>query len=94
MSRETYFKEGAWIGGFQYYNEAQLESEIERQEEILGKFKSEMAIRLGMNNPDGDAEDLSFEFEELWDAMVDTAFQLARLYIIDLNKEYIDNGED
>lgn len=94
MSRETYFKKGAWISGFQYYNEAQLEQEIEHQEDLLGKYKSEFAIRLGMNNPDGDAEDLFFDFEELWNAMQDVTFMLARLYVIDQNKEYIDNGED
>lgn len=94
MSRETHFKEGAWIGGFEYHNEAQLKGEIERYESLLYKYKTEFAIRLGMNNPDGNAEEMFFEFEELWDAMQDTMFRLSDLYVIETNKEHIDNGED
>lgn len=93
MRRETRFKEGAWIDGFEYHNEAQLKDEIERYESLLYEYKTEFAIRLGMNNPDGNAEELFFEFEELWEALQDTMFRLSDLYVIEGNKDYINNGE-
>ena len=93
MSRETRFKEGAFIAGFEYHDDNQLQREINRYEELLSKYKTEFAIRLGMNNPDGDAEELRLDFEELWEAVQDVSFRLSDLYVIESNKNYIDNGE-
>ena len=97
MSRETTFKEGAWISGFEFRDENQLHREIEDQESLLGKYKTQFAILYGMANRDGkpdESDGMLHEFEELWEGLQDVMFHLARLYVVDMNKEYIDNGED
>lgn len=97
MSRETTFKEGAWISGFEFRDENHLHREIGDQEKLLGKYKTQFAILYGMacraGNPE-ESDGLLIEFNELWEGLQDTMFSLAKLYVVNLNIDYIDNGEN
>lgn len=40
MSRETTFKEGAWVGGYEYSNATQLTEDIAKHEADVGSSSS------------------------------------------------------
>lgn len=46
--------------------------------------------------PDGadPLEHVKLTFDELWDELQDELFRLSDMYLIEMNKEHIDNGED
>ena len=98
MSRETHFKEGAWIGGYEYSDERTLKEDIAKKENDVLWYKEKL-LALAMATPkditpDGDdpLEHVNLTFDELWDELQDELFRLSDLYLIEVNKEYIDNG--
>lgn len=100
MSRETIFKEGAWVGGYEYSSDAQLKEDIARKENDVMWYKEKL-LAMAMATPkditpggDDPLEHVKLAFDELWDEVHDELFRLSDLYIIESNKEYIDNGED
>ena len=99
MSRETYFKEGAWLGGYEYSNDNQLERDIEEKKEMISYFKERllaMAIATPKDVVQGDdnpLESLHLEFREIWRELEDELVSLGFLYFVKNNIEYIDNGE-
>lgn len=100
MSRETHFKEGAWIGGYEYSTGARLKEDIAKREADVAYYK-ERLLALVMATPrditpDGDdpMEHVKLTFDELWDELQDELFRLSDMYLIEVNKEHIDNGEN
>lgn len=98
MSRETHFKEGAWIGGYEYSDERTLKEDIAKKENDVLWYKEKL-LALAMATPkditpDGDdpLEHVKLTFDELWDELQDELFHLSDMYLIEVNKEYIDNG--
>ena len=98
MSRETVFKEGAWIGGYEYSNERTLKEDIAKKENDVLWYKEKL-LALAMATPkditpDGSdpLEQVRETFSDVWDELQDELFRLSDLYLIEANKEYIDNG--
>ena len=89
MSRETIFKEGAWVGGYEYSDERTLQADISKKEADLNFYKVRLAVMAGMANPEDVAGDVHQDLEELWDEIQDAMFSLAYMYMIENNKDYI-----
>lgn len=99
MSRETIFKEGAWVGGYEYSNHATLVGDIAKKEDYIRWFKEKL-LALAMATPkditpDGadPMEHVKLTFDELWNELQDETFQLHALYLVEHNEKYICNGE-
>lgn len=100
MSRETIFKEGAAVCGYEYSNKARLESDIREMESDVNYYKQRLLAMCCATpkdiTPKGD-EPLRFvtqEFDEMWDELQDIMFRLSDLYTIQLNEDCIYNGKD
>lgn len=100
MSRETVFKDGAWVGGYQYSDKRTLEVDIKRLTETVEFWKRRLYAMAHASprdiTPQGE-EPLQYiqnEFDDIWEALEDDLFALSRLYIIENNEEYIDKGEE
>ena len=100
MSRETRFKDGAWVGGYEYTNATQLTEDIARTESFISWYK-ERLLALAMATPKDitpegadPLEHVKLTFDELWDEIQDKTFQLHALYVIQLNEEFINKGEN
>ena len=98
MSRETVFKEGAWIGSYEYSNERTLKEDIAKKENDVLWYKEKL-LALAMATPkditpDGSdpLEHVKLTFDELWDELQDELFRLSDMYLIEINKENIDDG--
>lgn len=98
MSRETVFKEGAWVGGYEFTDERTLKEDIAKKENDVLWYKEKL-LALAMATPrditpDGadPLDHVKLTFDELWDELQDELFRLSDLYLIEVNKEYIDNG--
>lgn len=89
MSRETIFKDGAWVSGYEYTDERTLQNDIAQTERDLNFLKTRLAVMTGMANPEDVAEELHESFEELWEDIQDEMLSLMSMYVIDNNKEYI-----
>lgn len=97
MSRETIFKEGAWVGGYEYSSATQLAEDIAKKEADINYYK-ERLLALAMATPKDIAlqgED-PFEyvkqiFDELWDEIQGETLRLGTMYTVQLNEDYIDN---
>lgn len=100
MSRETIFKEGAWVGGYEYSNATQLTEDIAKKEADINYYK-ERLLALAMATPKDIApqgedpfEFVKQMFDELWDEIQDDTIALGNMYTVQLNEDYIDNGEE
>ena len=96
MSRETIFKGGAWVGGYEFSNERTLKEDIARKENDVLWYKEKL-LALAMATPkditpDGadPLEHVKLTFDELWDELQDELFRLSDMYLIEINKENID----
>lgn len=98
MSRETSFKEGAWIGGYEYTNSTQLQVDIEECESMIQWFRDSILILVASNpkdiTPEGEnpAEHIKLEFGRLWQDLEQEYWELYRRRFIQFNEEYIDMG--
>lgn len=100
MSRETIFRHGAWVGGYEFSNHATLMEDIAKKEADISYYK-ERLLALVMATPKDIApqgedpfEYVKQMFDELWDEIQDDTFQLHALFLIEHNEDYIDNGTD
>lgn len=100
MSRETTFRHGAWVGGYEFSNHATLMEDIAKKEADISYYK-ERLLALVMATPKDIApqgedpfEYVKQMFDELWDEIQDETFLLHALFLIEHNEEYIDNGTD
>lgn len=97
MSRTTIFRDGAWIGGYEYSSATQLAEDIAKKEADINYYK-ERLLALAMATPKDIAlqgED-PFEyvkqiFDELWDEIQGETLRLGTMYTVQLNEDYIDN---
>lgn len=89
MSRETIFKDGAWVGGYEYSDERTLQADISKQEADLNFYKVRLAVMTGMANTEDVAEEVHQDLEELWEEIQEAMFRLAYMYMIENNKDYI-----
>lgn len=99
MSRETTFKEGAAVCGYEYSGKAQLESDIKSMEADVNYYKQRL-LAMSCATPKDitpeNREPLQYveeEFEEVWDELQDRLFRLGDLYTIQLNEDCIDDGK-
>ena len=97
MSRETIFKAGAWVGGYEYFNATQLTEDIAKKEADISYYK-ERLLALAMATPKDIApqgedpfEYVKQMFDELWEEIQDHTLQLGTMYTVQLNEDYIDN---
>ena len=98
MSRETIFRDGASVGGYEFSSATQLTEDIAKKEADISYYK-ERLLALAMATPkditpDGSdpLEQVRETFSDVWDELQDELFRLSDLYLIEANKEYIDNG--
>lgn len=96
MSRETHFKEGAWIGGYEYSTGARLKEDIAKHEADVAYYK-ERLLALVMATPkditpDGDdpMEHVKQTFDEIWGELRDLLFRLSDLYTVQLNEDCVE----
>jgi hypothetical protein len=99
MSRETTFKDGAFVGGYEYFNSTQLTEDIAKKEADIDYYK-ERLLALAMATPKDIApngedpfEYVKQMFDELWDEIQDQTLALGNMYTVQLNEDYIDKGE-
>lgn len=99
MSRETIFKEGAWIGGYEFSNSTRLKADIAKKEADVAYYK-ERLLAMCMATPkditpkdDNPIEHIHFSFIDLWEALQDEMFALGDLYTIQNNEDCIDIAE-
>ena len=95
MSRETHFKEGAWIGGYEYSDERTLKEDIAKKENDVLWYKEKL-LALAVATPkditpdgDGPLEHVTLIFDELWDELQDELFRLSDLYTVQLNEDSV-----
>lgn len=99
MSRETIFKQGAAICGYEYSNKSQLESDIKSMEADVNYYRQRLlamccATPKDITPKDGDPlQYVEQEFEEVWDVLQEWMFRLSDLYTIQLNEDCIDDGK-
>ena len=100
MSRETIFKDGAWVGGYEYSSATQLKEDIAKKEADISYYK-ERLLALAMATPKDIApngedpfEYVKQMFDELWNEIQDETFALGNMYTVQLNEEYVNNGEN
>lgn len=99
MSRETSFKEGAWISGYQYSNPSTLQSDIEEAESMIKWFRDSLLVLAASNpkdiTPEGEdpAEHIKLEFRQLWEELEEAFWDLHKRQFIQFNEEYIDKEE-
>ena len=99
MSRETSFKAGAWIGGYQYSDSGTLKSDIEEAESMIQWFRDSLLVLAASNpkdiTPEGEdpAEHIKLEFRQLWEDLDEAFWDLHRVQFIQLNEEYVDKDE-
>jgi len=100
MSKETIFRDGASVGGYEYSSATQLKEDIAKKENDVLWYKEKL-LALAMATPkditpDGadPLEHVKLTFDELWDELQDELFRLSDMYLIEMNKEHIGNGED
>lgn len=96
MSRETHFKEGAWIGGYEYSSATQLKEDIAKKEADINYYK-ERLLALVMATPKDIAplgedpfEYVKQMFDELWDEIQDETIALGNLYTVQLNEDCVE----
>jgi len=95
MSRETTFKDGAWVGGYEYSSATQLTEDIAKCEAEISDLKAQIYglvcatpkdITPALEDP---KTYISVAFDELMDDLQEAVIRLADMYIIELNKEHI-----
>lgn len=96
MSRETHFKEGAWVGGYEYSSATQLKEDIAKKEADINYYK-ERLLALAMATPKDIApqgedpfEYVKQMFDELWDEIQDETIALGDLYTVQLNEDCVE----
>lgn len=100
MSRETIFKDGAWVGGYEFRDKQSLDRDIKYVEDSVEYYKRRLYAMVYASprdiTPQGQEplQYLQNEFEDIWEELEDNIFTLARLHIIENNEEYIDKGEE
>lgn len=99
MSRETIFKDGAWVGGYEYSSATQLKEDIAKKEADISYYK-ERLLALAMATPKDIApngedpfEYVKQMFDELWDEIQDQTIALGNMYMVQLNERYV-RGEE
>lgn len=100
MSRTTIFKEGAWIGGYEYSDKNTLQRDIGSKEADVNYYKEKLlalccATPKDITPKDGDPlHFVTREFEDVWDELQEVMFSLAAMYFIQHNEGHIDMGEE
>lgn len=100
MSRETIFKDGAWVGGYEYSSATQLKEDIAKCEEEITRYR-EQFLALAVSTPrqimhnivkngGNPYEEIRLLFWELWDDMQEATIRLANLYTIQLNEDKVE----
>lgn len=99
MSRETIFRDGASVGGYEFSSATQLTEDIAKKEADISYYK-ERLLALAMATPkditpDGSdpLEHVKQMFDELWDEIQDQTIALGNMYTVQLNERYV-RGEE
>lgn len=99
MSKETIFRDGASVGGYEFSSATQLTEDIAKKEADISYYK-ERLLALVMATPkdiapNGEApyEYVKQMFDELWDEIQDQTIALGNMYMVQLNERYV-RGEE
>lgn len=98
MSRETTFKAGAWVGGYEYKDHEALMEDIKQAENDLAQCTAQLMALVCVTPSDVTpvGEDplvyMQSSFDDWWaDAQV-AIYRLGTLYTVENNEEYVDNA--
>lgn len=103
MSKETIFKDGAWVGGYEYTSATRLTEDIARCEANISQYREQL-LALAVSTPHDIMENIIEEggnpfdeirllFDELWDGMQDETLKLGTLYTVQMNEDFVDMGD-
>ena len=96
MNRETTFKEGAAVCGYEYSTSAQLKEDIAKKEADVAYYK-ERILAMCMATPKDitpngadPVENVHLTFNEIWDELQDELFALSNLCVIQFNEDCVE----
>ena len=96
MSRETVFRKGAWVGGYEFSNATQLKEDIAKKEADIHWYKEKLLALAAATpkdiTPEGDdpLEHIKLTFDALFDDLQDEVLQLGVMYVVQLNEDYVE----
>jgi len=100
MSKETIFKDGAWVGGYEYSTPERLEDDIRKKEACVNCYKQKLLAMACATPSDvtpagqDPLEHVSLLFNDLWDDLQEEIFSLSTMYTVQLNEDNINMGDE